>query len=537
MQRLGLVVLLSGPVAGGKTTLAENLSDTYKFAWLKTRELISALKDSALERTALQGGGAALDEATKGAWVGDALARYVTSVPDGTNVLVDAVRTAGQIESVRKGFGPRVVHVHVTAPIEILERRYLHRKGAVKELESYDAVRSDPTEANVESLAALADIVIDTARSRPEDVFARVAARLGLYGRSYQRLVDVLIGGQYGSEGKGNIAAYLAPEYDVLVRVGGPNAGHTVYEEPKPTKFYHIPSGTMRAPGAQIVLGPGSVIRPSKFFEEVNQCGLEVGRLFVDPQAMIIEDEDIASEGKSLKGSIGSTGQGVGFATARKVLRGALPPPVRLARDIEDFKPYVRPTLDLLDDAFAQGRRVFLEGTQGTALSLHHGAYPFVTSRETSVSGCLADAGIAPSRVRRAIMVCRTYPIRVESPAGGTSGPMGTEITWQDVSHRSEIPLKELTEAEITTTTKRSRRVAEFDWKQLRQAVSLNGPTDIALSFTDYLGIENRKARRFEQLDENTIQFVEEVERVAAVRVSLIVTRFHYRNIIDRRIW
>ncbi|MDQ6770336.1 MAG: adenylosuccinate synthetase [Gemmatimonadota bacterium] len=346
-----------------------------------------------------------------------------------------------------------------------------------------------------------------------------------------------MVGGQYGSEGKGNIAAYLAPEYEVLVRVGGPNAGHTVYEEPQNVKFYHIPSGAMRAPEALIVLGPGSVIRPDKFFAEVAQCQLGVGRLFVDPQAMIIEDEDVVAETKSLKGSIGSTAQGVGFASARKLLRGALEPPVRLARDVESFKPFLRPTLELLDDAFSQGKRVFLEGTQGTALSLHHGPYPHVTSRDTTVSGCLADAGIAPSRVRRSIMVCRTYPIRVANPQGKTSGAMGEEITWEEISRRSRIPVDDLRKAEITTTTHRSRRVAEFDWKQLRQATSLNGPSDIALSFTDYLGIENRKSRRFEQLNQETISFVEEVERVASVRVSLIVTRFHYRNIIDRRIW
>jgi adenylosuccinate synthase len=252
---------------------------------------------------------------------------------------------------------------------------------------------------------------------------------------------------------------------------------------------------------------------------------------------MVIDEADRQAERRTLVGSIGSTGQGVGTATSRKVLRGAASVPVRLAKDVGELRPYIRDSLDVLDATFAKGKKVFLEGTQGTGLSLHHGRYPFVTSRDTTVSGCLAEAGIAPSRVRRIIMVCRTYPIRVESPAGGTSGPIGVELTWKTISDRSGIPHRELRESERTSTTNRRRRVAEFDWTLLRRAASLNGPTDVALSFTDYLSITNRDARRFEQLTPFTIRFIEEIERIAAAPVSLIATRFHFRSIIDRRAW
>lgn len=190
-----------------------------------------------------------------------------------------------------------------------------------------------------------------------------------------------------------------------------------------------------------------------------------------------------------------------------------------------------------MEDAFARDRRVFLEGTQGTALSLHHGFYPHVTSRDTTVSGCLAEAGIAPSRVRRIIMTCRTYPIRLQNPKGGSSGKIGRELSWKEISRRCGIPLTELRRAEKTSTTGRKRRVAEFDWALLRMASSLNGPTDIALTFTDYLSIKNRQARRFEQLQPETIRFIQEIERVAGAPVSLIATRFHFRSVIDRRAW
>jgi len=179
------------------------------------------------------------------------------------------------------------------------------------------------------------------------------------------------------------------------------------------------------------------------------------------------------------------------------------------------------------------GMRILLEGTQGTSLSLHHGDYPHVTTRDTTVSGCLADAGIAPSNVRKIIMVCRTYPIRV----GGRSGKMAHEVDLAEIHGRSGIPLEELERTELTTTTRRPRRIAEFDWLQFRDSVQLNGPTDIALTFVDYFDKGNRVAYRFEQLSDETISFVEEIERISGRPVTLLSTDFNWRNVIDRRAW
>ena len=503
---------------------------------MKSRELIHSLLNTEAERAALQHAGEALDRRTKGRWIADALARALLDLPSDALVLVDAVRIERQVKAVREAFGSRVTHVHLTAPVDELARRYRGRRRELQELSSYRQVRSNPTEQRVELLAQLADVVVDTHRSTPAEVVVRVASRLGLYGRSYDRLVDVLVGGQYGSEGKGQIAAYLAPEYDVLVRVGGPNAGHKVYEEPEPFTFHHLPSGTTRNTQAHVVIGPGAVISADGLLSEISRCEVSKDRLSIDPQAMIIDAADIRRESALVK-KIGSTGQGVGLATVRKILRTSASPEVRLAKAIPAFKDYLRETRVVLDDAFAAGRRVFLEGTQGSGLSLHHGDYPHVTSRDTTVSGCLAEAGIAPTRVRRIVMVCRTYPIRVGSPVSGDSGPMRNELTLKEIHKRSGIPLKELAKTERTSTTNRERRIAEFDWALLRKASSLNGPTDLALTFADYFSIDNRAARRFEQLSQQTIHFVEEIERVASAPVSLIATRFNFRSIIDRRNW
>lgn len=530
------IIVLSGPVASGKTTLGDTLVQRYEFLRLKTRELIHQVLGTEIEREALQKAGERLDRKDKGGWVAQALSRALTDQPDDVVVLVDSARIPGQIEAIRKSFGARVVHVHLTAPAEVLAERYARRAGDVRELASYDQVRLNPTERRIERLAQIADIVIDTGRCTDADVHARVAGHLGLYGRGLERLVDVMVGGQFGSEGKGHVASYLAPEYDVLVRVGGPNAGHTVWEEPKPYTFHHLPSGTRRSE-AHVVLGPGATLWVPTLMQEIADCRVSAQRLSIDPQAMIIDEADRKFEAETLRKTIGSTAQGVGHATARKILRDAAKPPVQFARDIKELRPFIRETRRVLDDAFADSKRIFLEGTQGTGLSLHHDAYPFVTSRDTAVSGCLAEAGIAPSRVRRIILVCRTYPIRVQSPEKGTSGPMSMELDWKEVSRRSGIPLEDLLGAEITSTTKRMRRVGEFDWTLLRRSASLNGPTDIAITFADYISIKNREARRFEQLTPETLRFIEEVERVAAAPATLIATRFHSRSIIDRRSW
>ncbi len=530
-------VLLSGPIASGKTTLGSRLQGDHGVRVLKTRELILALRpDIPKERAALQAAGEELDKKEKGTWVAQALGQIVADAPEDAVVLVDSVRIAAQVEAVRKAFGSRVSHVHLTAATDALAKRYADRpKAETREFGSYAEARKNPTEAGVDDLGAIADVCIDTQRCDAEDVAVRVAAHLGLFGRGVERLVDVLIGGQYGSEGKGHVASYLAPEYAALVRVGGPNAGHKVWWEPQPYTFHQLPSGTLHSE-AQLIIGAGAVLNPETVLKEAAECGVSAKRLAIDPRAMIIDPADIDGE-KGLVSVIGSTGKGVGNATSRKVLRTSAVPPVQLAKDVPGLSPFVKETADILDRIFRRGGKVMLEGTQGTGLSLHHGSYPHVTSRDTSVGGCVAEAGIAPTRVRRTIMVCRTFPIRVESPTKGTSGPMRSETAWSEVERRAGAEPGEFQTKEFTSTTNRQRRVGEFDWSLLRKSAALNGPTDVALTFADYLSVKNRDARRFEQLTMETMRFVEEVERVACAPVSLITTRFHSRSIIDRRNW
>jgi adenylosuccinate synthase len=202
------------------------------------------------------------------------------------------------------------------------------------------------------------------------------------------------------------------------------------------------------------------------------------------------------------------------------------------------LKPFVRDTVEYFASCLGEGKKIMLEGTQGTLLSLHHGFYPHVTSRATTAAACLAEAGLTQRHVRKVVMVCRTYPIRVgDSVTGKTSGYMQNPIEFSEVARRSRVPLHEIEKTEVGSVSGRKRRIAEFDWALLRRALLLNGPTDLALTFADYLGVENQRAFRYEQLTSETQRFIGELEQVGGLPVSLISTAFNERNIIDRRMW
>lgn len=549
MAQRKIILMLSGEIASGKTTLAENLAKAFDFKLFKTREAIKDLAKKQLkgqppDRTFLQKFGTQQDKKNDGKWVLEYFQNdFNFSFEKGSFYVVDAIRFGKQIEHFRNAFSYAVVHIHLTASPKCLQKRFLERPevhglSRIAALDKYHEAKSDPTEMRVHHLAADADLTIDTERSSKDDVFYRAASFLRLLTPTKNDLVDVIVGGQFGSEGKGQIAAHIAPEYDCLVRVGGPNAGHTVYEEPIKHVFHLLPSGCHRNRNAKLLLGPGTVINIETLLKEIHTYNIvdefNKGRLVIDENAIVISKEDIAAEQK-LKDIISSTGQGVGAATANNLFAARLNASDKhKAKNFRELQPFIGSTFKELEWMYRHDKRILLEGTQGTGLSLHHGSYPHVTSRDTTVSGCLSEAGISPKRVNRIIMVARCYPIRV----GGTSGDFGSlEIDMKTVAKRSGKDVDDLIKKEKTTTTGKDRRIAEFSWTWFRKACELNSPTDIALTFTDYISIKNETARRFDQLTPQTTQFIEEIESCSGVKVSLIGTGFDYRAVMDRRNW
>ncbi|MCI4347409.1 MAG: adenylosuccinate synthetase [Thermoplasmata archaeon] len=529
------VIALSGQIYSGKTSLAKSLEARYRISTFKTKDaLVKRLEQGGgSDRGPLQAKGAVLDRSTGGKWVVQELIRWLGEADRGSCVIVDSVRIRGQIQALREAYGSRVVHIHLTAPDEVLVARFKKRRQRSKDADiSYAQAKDDPTEAQVETLSEIADAVIDTARCTEEDVLARAEGLIHAHPHKGLGYVDVVVGGQYGSEGKGQIVSFIAREYDLLVRVGGPNAGHKVFGDP-PYTHHQLPSGTRYNTEARLLIGPGAVLNVEKLVQEIADCGVDSKRLVIDRNAMVIEPRDIKAELK-LKRDIGSTGSGTGAATSRRIMgrhKGT-----KLARDISALRPYLGDAFRVLEDAYLNGQRVLLEGTQGTGLSIYHGDYPYVTSRDTTAGGCLAEAGIPPRWVRRVMMIVRTYPIRVQSPTGGTSGPLN-DVGWAEVSRRSGIPVSELRAHERTSTTNRRRRVGEFDWALVHRSALLNGATDIALTFADYINRKNRDAVRFDQLTQETIRFIDEVGRVAGVPVTMVAVGFNHRSVIDRRAW
>ncbi len=540
-----VILVLSGEICTGKSTLSDKLEERYGFRHCKTKEGLTyfakkKLNGAVPDRDFLQKYGESLDTKDEGKWVLEYFQHlYQKEFSQNNFYVVDSVRILKQIQHIREAYSYFVFHIHLEASPESLEKRFFER-GEIKSLTEeeqklkYEKYKSDPTEQKVNNLKDDADLVINTDRCNDEDVFVRVASFFKLLPSTSNALIDVIIGGQFGSEGKGQIAAHISPEYDCLMRVGGPNAGHTVFERPTNHVFHLLPSGTHRSPNAKLLIGPGAVLNLEKILEEIRTFGIETGRLVIDENAVIISKKDIEEEIKA-KEYISSTAQGVGYATATNIVARLYGDDNHKAKHfLKELRPFLGSTSNELELLYQKGKKVLLEGTQGTGLSLHHGLYPHVTSRDTSASGCLSEAGISPKRVRKIIMVTRTYPIRV----GGNSGPfLSNELDMEIIAERSGKNAEDLKKKEITTTTKKNRRIAEFSWSLYRKACELNSPTDIALTFTDYISTKNEKARRYDNLTAETKSFVEELERCSGVKVSLIGTTFDYRAVIDRRNW
>ena len=292
--------------------------------------------------------------------------------------------------------------------------------------------------------------------------------------------VTIVVGGQFGSEGKGKVAHWLAREQRAAyaIRVGGPNSGHTAVENGSAVVLRQLPTPVLSGDVVGVIPA-GGYVRMDVLLREVEDVGLHRDRLLIDPGAVVIDDSMRAEERKAgLVEAIASTGEGVGSALARRTMRRSS---VTFACDVAALRGFVRSDLHrILGDALARHQRVLVEGTQGFGLSiLHGGHYPYATSRDTTAAGALSEAGLSPRDVDCVALTLRAFPIRV----GGNSGPLPLETTWEEVS-RSSGANKDLTE--YATVTRRPRRVARFHEDIVLQAISVNRPDLLFLNHVDY---------------------------------------------------
>lgn len=295
--------------------------------------------------------------------------------------------------------------------------------------------------------------------------------------------ISIIVGGQYGSEGKGKVSQFWAKKIgaSAVVRVGGPNSGHTAYNKRgEKMIFSQLPAACIDG-NIPAILPAGSYINISKLMSEIEMLNGNI-LLHIDPNAVIIDDDTIRAEDMlMLQARIGSTLSGTGEAVAKRVMRSN----VTLARDVMEIRPYISDTKDVMRSILLDSDDIVIEGTQGYGLSnLHAECYPYATGRDTTAAGFLSEAGLSPFDVNHIVMVLRTYPIRV----AGNSGPLKDEITWEIVTAESgsKTPI-----SEYTSVTKKLRRVGRFDKKLARDAIRANKPDVIFLNHVDYYDAEN----------------------------------------------
>jgi len=328
----------------------------------------------------------------------------------------------------------------------------------------------------------------------------------------------VVIGGFFGDEGKGKIISYLAiqDKPTIVVRGGaGPNAGHTIKDGEKTYKVRMLPSGFLNK-DTRVMVGPGVVVNPDVLLNEINDFGVE-GRAYVDNNCGIIEQShrDTDSKGQ-LKEKIGSTGSGTGPANAERAMRT-----LKLAKEIDNLKQYLIDVPLEINTALDLGENVLVEGTQGTHLSLWHGTYPFVTTKDVTASGICADVGIGPKRVDEVIVVFKSYLTRV-----GT-GPMPGELDADETSKKGW--------EEFGTVTGRLRRAAEFDFDLARRAVMLSSATQISITKLDVRFPSCAGVTSYNDLDDDARIFIKNIETELGVSVTLIGTGPRVNDVIDLR--
>jgi adenylosuccinate synthase len=339
----------------------------------------------------------------------------------------------------------------------------------------------------------------------------------------------IVVGGQYGSEGKGKVAALLAnrSRSPLLVRCGGPNSGHTVTIAGRDVVLRQVPS-CMSPANATFCIGAGCTVDESVLFRELDLLAIDRERIIVDRRAVVITDEDRELEARELP-DIASTCSGTGAALIRRMRRR---PGTMLAQHSVALRDRCRieTVADHVHAALDDGRDVIVEGTQGFCLSLLHGPdYPYVTARDTTAAGFAMEVGLSPMAVTNIILVLRTFPIRV----GGPSGPLDNEITWEAIAQISGAPA---TVAEYTSVTRRLRRVAHFDLDLVRRACRYNKPTSLAVMGVDRLDYRNTGIREVKELTTKAKDFVTRLERSVNVPIDLVGTGFGTFDVIDVRV-
>ena len=330
---------------------------------------------------------------------------------------------------------------------------------------------------------------------------------------------NIVVGGFFGDEGKGKIVAYLVKMDNVRLAARGgvgPNAGHTFNLNGQTFKVRMLPSAAFNR-NTNLAIGAGVLVDPIILLKEISTFHAH-DRTFVDPHCGIIKEEHIRQDNNMsfLKERIGTTGTGTGPANSDRALRK-----LTLAMDCLEIKNYLSDVSCMIHSDLDKKNNVLLEGTQGTYLSLYHGGYPYVTSKDVTASSVCADVGIGPKYIDDVIVVFKSYITRV----GG--GPLENELDKEETQKRGW--------QEYGSVTGRERRSSPFNIGLAKKAIRLNGGTSFALTKLDVLFPECAGVTEYSKLSSASKKFVEEIEAELGLKAELIGTGAEVDAVIDQR--
>jgi adenylosuccinate synthase len=336
--------------------------------------------------------------------------------------------------------------------------------------------------------------------------------------------LSVVIGGQFGGEGKGAIVAYLAfnDKVDAIVKTGGPNSTHSFGTNGKLLRVRMAPCGANMGPST-IVYPPGCLIHSETLFSELSEIGFS-GQVIIDPKAGVVDPTHINTQKTdSFYISAGSTLTGTGAASAERARRR-----LRLARDYSTLTSYLGDTQEYLADALASGKRVLVEGSQSFGLSNYHGDYPYTTSRDTSVGTFLGQIGLGPKYLDTIFLVVKCFPTR------NLIGEGSLPLELPEAFIAANLPTLGEYGGGTYKTVGHLRRVALFDFEVVRRAVIANSPDYIALT-----GLDRLAAVQHESVVSNHYEspkkFIEKLQANLHINVGLQSWGPYVENIIDNR--
>lgn len=336
-------------------------------------------------------------------------------------------------------------------------------------------------------------------------------------------MITLVIGGQYGGEGKGKVSAFLASQekFSVVCRTGGVNSKHTAIKNGKAYDLRQIPTAATTDFKGRIVYGAGSLIHIPSLKEEMNSLDVSKSQILIDTQTGVLTDENISSQRADERyKNLGSTMTGTGHATAQRALRK-----LSLARNFKELESMLGDVPKFLHEQIQSGNSVLVEGHQSSGLSNYHGDYPYTSNRDSTAAALLSELGVGPRQDFRIVLVIKAFPTR------NHNGKLPNEMSTGEAD---ALGIKEYGGGSWGIENNR-RRVARIDLEDVRRAVYLNTPTEIAITGIDYLDPSSKGSTNWESLSEEAQALIDEIEKTSGVPVSIISTGPETESTIYRK--